>query len=655
MSLLYLKGLAAITSVFALGMGLAQVNFTTEQANQGKATYQAQCASCHGANLQGQAGPALRGSEFASKWQKNSLEDLYHIISTQMPLDHPGSLSETQYIEVLAYILQENGHKATDKPLARADLANLKLSAATQTVAESKTFSYAPLPVSISGPTQQELSASASSKDSWLMNNKGYMGQRYASVSSINRSNARNLKRVCTVDLGDLGGFQATPVVYQGVMFITKESKTFAIDATNCKIYWKHVYAPSGPVALATNRGVALYNGVLFRGTGDAHLIALDANTGSLLWDTKVADSTDGYFTSSAPIVWNDLVFIGEAGADWGIKARLHAFRVSDGSKAWSFDMIPTGDEPGAETWKKADSTTTGGGSMWTTYTLDESSGLLYVSVGNPAPDFAAQYRPGANLFTDSIVVLDAKTGKLSHYYQQIPNDDKDYDTSVAPVLYRLGGKLRVSVPTKAGFLFTYDEASHKLVYKVPTVTIKNAAKPPTAAGTPICPNYTGGSQWSNPAFYPEQARLYVNSIDWCGVVKLGEVRYVQGQLFFGGAMQLDPVEKAKGYTTAYNAATGKILWRHTTGGGVRKVTPVTATAGGLVLVGDTAGVFYVLDAGSGKVLFKDNVDNAPMGAGIATYLVNDKQYIAVPAGNTSRGATGVNAVSSRVAIYTLP
>lgn len=641
--------------MLALGVALAQVNFTAEQANQGKATYDSQCAMCHGQNLQGQSGPPLKGDQFLSKWQKNSLEDFYHIMSTTMPLTKPGSLSGEQYLNILTYVLQNNGHKATDKPLTRAELKNLKFSTTARAQAQSATYTFAPLPSQITGPTQEELSNSEASKDSWLMNNKGYTSQRYAPVSTINRSNAGNLKRLCTVDLGDLGGFQATPVVYQGVMFITKEHRTFALDATNCKILWKHVYAPSGPVTLATNRGVALYKGMLFRGTGDAHLIALDANTGKQLWDTKVADSADGYFTSSAPIVWNDLVFMGEAGADWGIKARLHAFNVNDGSIAWSFDVIPTGDQQGAETWKKADSTTTGGGSMWTSYTLDEQSGLLYVSVGNPAPDFAAQYRPGANLFTNSIIVLDAKTGKLSHYYQQIPNDDKDYDTSVAPLLYRLGDKLRVTVPTKAGFLFAYDEGSRKLVYKVPTVTIKNATKPPTAAGTAICPNYTGGSQWSGPAYYPEQRRLFVNSIDWCGVVKLGEVRYVQGQLFFGGAMQLDPIEQSKGYTTAYDAATGKQVWRHVTSGGVRKATPVTVTAGGLVLTGDTAGVFYVLDASNGKVLFKQNIDNAPLGAGFATYLVDGKQYIAVPAGNTSRGATGVNAVSSRVTIFGLP
>lgn len=633
----------------------AQVSFTAAQASQGQQIYQAQCAMCHGAQLQGQSGPPLKGDQFLNKWAKNTLEDFYHITSTTMPLTAPGSLSEAQYLAIVAHVLSANGFKPGDKPLARADLKDLRFSAAAQAAAGPATVVSAPLPTRITGPTQAELNNSEFAVDSWLMNNKGYSSQRFSTAMNINRANAKDLKRVCTLDLGDLGGFQASPVVYKGVMFITKENRTLALDATNCKKYWEHTYTATGPVVLATNRGVAISNGRLFRGTGDAHLIALDANTGQMLWDTKVADSADGYFTSSAPIVWNDLVFMGEAGADWGIKARMHAFNARDGSPAWTFDVIPTGEQEGANTWENADSTTTGGGSMWTTYTLDRESGRLYISIGNPAPDFAANYRPGANLFTNSVIVLDARTGKLQHYYQQLPNDDKDYDTSVSPLLFRLGGKLYVSVPTKAGFLFTYDESTKQQVYKVPTITIKNADQPPTAEGTPICPNYAAGSQWSGPAFSPITRLIYVNSIDWCGVVKLGEVRYVRGQLFFGGSMQLDPVENAKGYTTAFDALTGRVVWRHTTEGGVRKASPVTSTAGGLVLVGDTGGNFYVLDGSNGKVLFQESIDKAPIGAGIVTYVVGGKQYIAVPAGNTSRGATGVNAVSSRVAIFTLP
>lgn len=505
----------------------------------------------------------------------------------------------------------------------------------------------------VSGPTQAELNSSAMARDSWLMYNKSYTGTRYATLTQINTTNVANLQRVCTFATNDLGAFQDTPIVYKGVAYITQEDKTYAIDATNCNKLWEYDYQPSGPEVLSTNRDVAIYNGMLFRGTGDAHLLALDAASGKLLWNVQVQDSSNGYFTSSAPIVWNNMIFMGDAGADWGIKGQMHAFNVSDGSKVWDFNVIPTGSEAGADTWGNADSTATGGGSMWTSYTLDVATGKLYISIGNPAPDFASAYRPGANLYTDSVIVLDAKTGKLDHYYQQISGDNKDFDTSAAPIIYTLNGNLMMSVATKQGYLFTYDDSTKQQLYKVETTSHLNMDKPPTTEGTRICPNYTGGSQWSGPAYSPTTQMLYVNSIDYCGVVKLGEVRLVKGQLFFGGSMELDDVSKAKGYTTAYDAATGKQIWRFEPG--ARSPGGVTVTAGGLVLTSDTAGNMYALNAKTGAVLFKTNIDNAPSGGGISTYEVNGKQYMAIAVGNSSKGATGVGAVAARLAIFALP
>ncbi|MFC4454407.1 hypothetical protein [Deinococcus sonorensis] len=240
----------------------------------------------------------------------------------------------------------------------------------------------------------------------------------------------------------------------------------------------------------------------------------------------------------------------------------MYAFDTKTGNKVWTFDLIPTGDQPGADSWRKADSTATGGGSVWSSFSLNPTTGQLYMSVGNPAPDFASQYRPGANLYTNSVVALNAETGALDHYYQQIPNDNKDYDTAAAPVLYDLDGKPRVAVATKAGHLFSYDETSKSQVFKQAMITVKNHEKNPTAAGLPICPNYSAGSQWSEPSYMPGGKMLVVNAVDWCGTVKLGEVRLIRGQLFFGGAMSLDPASKAVGNTIAFDAATGKEMWR---------------------------------------------------------------------------------------------
>ncbi|MFK7604149.1 PQQ-binding-like beta-propeller repeat protein [Deinococcus sp. SM5_A1] len=332
----------------------------------------------------------------------------------------------------------------------------------------------------------------------------------------------------------------------------------------------------------------------------------------------------------------------------------MYAFDAKTGNKAWQFDMIPTGSEFGADTWKKASSTVTGGGSMWTSYTLDTDTNQLYISVGNPSPDFAAQYRPGDNLFTNSVVALDADTGEYHHHYQQIPNDDKDYDTSAAPVLYSVDGQKRMAVVTKAGWLFGYNEADESQVFKQAMIKVDNQEKPTTREGTRICPNYSAGSQWSGPSYNPDMKVLFTNAVDWCGIVKLGEVRLIKGQLFFGGSMQLDPANKAVGSTMAYDAATGKPMWRYDLQG-VRIVGGVTSTGGNLVLSGDMDGNFYALDAKSGKVLFKDNIDKAPIGGGVSTFDISGKQYMAVAAGNTSKGTAGVKNPGARIVIYSLP
>ncbi len=667
--------------IFLVALGLApalaaQPQFTQEQAEGGKQVYQGQgqCASCHGKTLQGISGPALSGPRFQQNWSANTVSDLHYIISTAMPLTAPGSLTNKQYLDVVAYILQENGFEPTGTSISadnmkiamlaqmpqktKRDSMHNAVSAPPAQKAASAQPATAPTPartLSLTGPTQEELNGADQSTDSWLMYNKGYMGQRYSALEQVNTGNVGNLQRQCAYeDPSETGGFQVTPQVYKGVMFITKEYRTVALDATDCSVIWENEYVTQLPSALSTNRGVALYQGKLYRGTPDAHLLALDANTGKELWRVKLGDSSKGFFHSSAPIIYNDMIFMGDAGADWGIKARMHAFNVADGSTVWSFDVIPTGDQAGAETWEVADSTSTGGGSMWTSYTLNRESGKLYISVGNPAPDFSSQYRPGNNLYTDSVIVLDAKTGKLDHYYQQIANDDKDYDTSAAPVIYRHDGKLMMSVATKAGRLFTYDDAATDQLYEVPLISTDGQNDPVTVEGTKVCPNWSGGSQWSGPAYMPANNMLVVNSVDWCGIATLGEVRYVRAQLYLGGAMELDPQNQAVGITSAVDAATGEVLWKNERQG-TRVVGGVTTTAGGLVLTGDMLGNFYALNAEDGQLLYMDNIDNAPIGGGVSTYEVDGQQYLAVAAGNSSRGATGVNAVKSRVAIYTLP
>ncbi|MCL6525953.1 MAG: PQQ-binding-like beta-propeller repeat protein [Thermaceae bacterium] len=501
------------------------------------------------------------------------------------------------------------------------------------------------------GPTQEMLDNAANDTSNWLMYNKDYLAQRYSSLDQINTSNVASLKKVCTYALGENGSFQSSPIVYGGVLYITSQHVTAAINATNCKPLWRYTYKPSGPEPFTTNRGVAIYDGVVVRGTTDAHLIALNSSTGKLLWNVKVADSSKGYFLSAAPIVWNGMIFIGTAGADWGVHGEMYAYDIKSGQRLWTFDVIPTGNQPGADTWQKAESTTTGGGSMWTSFTLDPQTGLLYVSVGNPAPDFAPEYRPGANLYTDSVVVLDAKTGQLSHYYQQIPNDSHDWDTAAAPVVYDSAGAHYMAVGTKGGYVFGYDEGSKQQSFKTAVTTILNADVKPTPQGVRGCPGTLGGVEWNGPAYDPQMETLFVPSVDWCGVYKLGEVRYVQGQLFFGGTNVLDPSSKARGWIVAMDAKTGQPIWRYHAP--TPMVAAVTPTAGGLLFTGDLNGDFLALDSKTGKVLYRNPTGGA-MAGGIVTYAQNGKQYVAAASGNASRTIWNTTG-NAKVVIYALP
>src|SRR5258708_2537961 len=197
-------------------------------------------------------------------------------------------------------------------------------------------------------------------------------------------------------------------------MYATTSHKTFAADARTCAVIWSHSYTTVGPEHITSNRGVALYRGTVYRGTTDGHLLALDANTGKVKWDIEVADPNSGYFISAAPLVFEGKIYVGEGGADHGIKGHIHAIDGSSGKEVWKFDVIPTGDEPGADTWSAGQET--GGGSSWSSMAVDTTRRLLFVPTGNPGPDFNPVNRRGTNLYTDSVVVLDADTGKLACY-----------------------------------------------------------------------------------------------------------------------------------------------------------------------------------------------------------------------------------------------
>lgn len=478
-------------------------------------------------------------------------------------------------------------------------------------------------------------SAAAAGNVGWAMYNHDYDSQRFSNLNQITAANVAGLKPVCEVKLGEMGTFQSGPLVRGDTIVVTTAHSTAALNATNCALIWRNVDQPKAKDVFPVNRGAAYLDGRYYRGTTDGRLVALDAKTGNVVWENPVGNPAIGEFISSAPVAWKGTVFVGVAGSDWGVRGHVMAFDAATGKEKWRFYTVPMGSDPGAETWKIPATAQHGGGAQWTSYTIDTAASELFVSSANPAPDFAPHTRPGDNLYTNSLVVLDVETGKLAWYHQLDPHDGLDWDLGAAAMLYDAGSGPRVALGSKDGNVYSLDRTTHRPVFTTPVTTISNANATPTAKGVNVCPGPLGGVEWNGPAYDPQTRMIYVGAVDWCGhyVTTTSKPEFTPGQLYMGTSYA--PVTgSARGWVTAMDAETGKVKWKFHAPQPV--VAGVTPTAGGIVLNGDLAGNFYAFDATTGKVLLTLKLTGAIAG-GVVTYAVGGKQYVATTSGNISR------------------
>lgn len=482
----------------------------------------------------------------------------------------------------------------------------------------------------------------------WTTYNGPYEGQRFSPLKQIDVSNVAGLNEICRVRVGELGPFHTGPIIADNTMYLTTSHATLAVNPANCEILWKSIYTPEQPEPWTSNRGVAYWQGKVFRGTPDARLVAYDAATGKELWKTVVGDGAAGELLDSAPLAWNGLVFSGVAGSDFGIKGRMLAFEAATGKPVWQFNLVPQAGEAGTETWA-GNSYERGGGGTWTSYALDPEAAEIFVPVANPAPSFDRTARKGDNLYTGSLVVLDALTGKLKWHYQIRPGDDHDYGATAPPLLYSLPDRRKVvALGSKDGFVYVIDRRTRKLVFKRPVVTIKNHTTAPTADGIEICPGVLGGVEWNSPALDSNNQALVVGANDWCSKLRWKPQEYERGKLYTGGTAEM--LGKPSGTITSLDASTGKQRWQMKTPNGV--VAAITPTAGGLVFAGDLAGTLYALRSTDGEILRQIPTGGA-MAGGIITYTVSDQQYVALTSGNVSRSTFGAVGVPTLI-IYSL-
>jgi len=509
------------------------------------------------------------------------------------------------------------------------------------------------LPVSASAPLPTP------SAGDWPSYNKTLTSERYSQLSQINTTNAARLRVICSYDTKQYTSFETGLIMINGALIGTTEHDIFSLDPATCRQNWRtsENYKPAS--VLAVNRGAAYMNGLLFRGTEDGRVLAYDFKTGKRVWATTVADPKIGESTPAAPIAWNGLVFIGNAGGDnKGVKGRMYALDAKTGKIVWEFYLVPrrAGDPvrgpQGAtpldgSTWKNASGTPITGGATWTSYTLDPTTGLLYVPGGNPAPDFATGPREGGNLYSGSVVVLDAMTGAYRNHFKLVPKDWHDWDVSNAPsVIQTRGGRKLLSVAPKDGHLYGFDLATDAMLYRTPVTRIENAAEP-FAVGKAVhfCPGTVGGAEWNGPAYDPQTNLILIGEVDWCATVKLQNdkgIQAVKSGKAWSAMATINPYSTYgtpdsfghwAGWVYAADADTGAWKWRLKSNYPIQ--SGMTPTAGGIVFFGDMGGNFYVVDALNGQRLWGKKIGGA-IGGGVITYAANGVQKVAVATGFTS-------------------
>jgi len=390
----------------------------------------------------------------------------------------------------------------------------------------------------------------------WLMYSGTFKGHRYTELKQITPENVHNLEPKWVFQARSLEKFEATPLVVDGVLYtVQPPNDIVALDAHTGRIYWAYSYRPSPQARLCcgrVNRGLAILGDSLFMGTIDGHLVAVNAKSGRLIWDAALARPEAGYSLTLAPLVVKDKVIVGPAGGEYGIRGFLAAFDAKTGKEVWRFNTIAGPGEPGRETWG-GDSWKTGGGSIWVTGSYDPESNLTYWGVGNAGPDRNGDPRPGDNLYTASVVALDADTGKLKWHYQFSPHDEFDQDATQIAVLtdIRWEGRPRKAMlwANRNGFFYVLDRTTGQFLSGKPFVRVTWAegfdekgrpnrvpGQEATPAGTLVYPGNQGATNWYNPSFSPRTGLMYVPAwVNYASIFIKRPGTYVEGQYFGGG------------------------------------------------------------------------------------------------------------------------
>jgi len=506
--------------------------------------------------------------------------------------------------------------------------------------------------VSASAVVEEDLLASPVGTN-WTSYNGDYTGRRYSALREINTANVHQLRAAWVFHPGNSQNLETTPVVVRGVVFVTSANDVFALDARTGRQLW-HYHRPvsSGlldDAAAHKNRGVAVWQNSVFVETDDAHLLSLDARSGGLRWDVEYADKTKHYGATGAPLVVKDTVIVGSSGGDSGVRGFLAAFDAATGRKKWQRWTIPAPGEFGASSWP-GDSYLHGGGTTWMPGTYDPELNTLYWTTSNAAPDFVGDSRPGDDLYTASVMAIDADGGDLKWYFQFTPHDLYDYDATETPVLIdtQENGTVKhlLVQANRNGYFYVLDRTNGKFLYATPFVQKLNWArgvdasgrpiltgKVPTPGGTYICPGIDGATNWFSPSYNLDTGLFYVLALESCNIVFAKPRKFVAGETFYNTGTIHSSTEKAEKILLALSLADGKAVWSYPQIGSGRSWGGTLTTAGGLLFFGDDSESLEAVDASTGRALWHFNTGQM-MRASPMTYAVDGVQYVAVAAGS---------------------
>ncbi len=479
--------------------------------------------------------------------------------------------------------------------------------------------------------------------DNWLTYAGEYQGRRHSPLTQITAANAGSLTPQWVYHVPKAKGLRTNPIVYDGVMYVTNTNELRALDAASGRLIW--VYKETRAKKEAVNRGAAILGDTVYFETADVYLVALNRRTGALLWEHQYGNVEDGLYASSAPLALKDKIIVGVSGGDTGMRGYVTALSPETGEEIWRTYTIPAKGEPGSESWGNYQEY--GGGATWLSGTFDAQTNTLYWTTGNAWPDFYGGDRGGDNLYSCSLLALDAATGKRKWHFQFTPHDVHDWDAQAWPVLLDLpyGGRMRKLVvhANRNGFLYVLDRTTGeylnatRLVDKLDWATeidkkgrpVLVPGKDPTPSGNRACPGVRGATNWMSPSFNPVTGLLHVVTLEQCDVYTASAKEPEPKKNFAGGGAGPKPAEVGQFFLRAFDPRTGERKWEYPMTGPAESWAGTVSTAGGVVFVGDDDGQLVAVDARTGRHLW-----HFAMGEGLTaspvTYAVGGKQYVAI-------------------------